>query len=131
MPFAESPAVLVVDDNREITRMLSRNLGGANVRVITAASGLECFQALSATRIDLILLDIRLPDFNGWGILSLLRLTEPLCHIPVIMVSGEAPDPDLLRQLKPEYYIRKPFDMQDLLQRVEKIIDAREIGICR
>ena len=117
-------SVLVVDDDSEITRMLSHNLGDECVRVITACSGLDCIKILSETKIDLILLDIRLPDFNGWDLLSLFRLTEPLRNIPVILVSVEPPDKTLLSQLKPEGYIQKPFDMCDLLQRVEEIISA-------
>ncbi len=117
-------SVLVVDDDSEITRMLSHNLGDECIRVITARNGLECMKTLSETKVDLILLDIRLPDFDGWGLLSLLRLTEPLRHIPVILVSVEPPDKALLSQLKPEDYIQKPFDMRDLLQRVEGIIST-------
>jgi DNA-binding response OmpR family regulator len=72
--------------------------------------------------VDLILLDLGLPDFNGWGILSLLRLTEPLRHIPVIVVTVEPPDVALMEKLKPDDYIQKPFDMRDLLMRVRNIV---------
>ena len=80
---------------------------------------------LHEARVDLIILDLRLPDFNGWGILSLLRLTEPLRHIPVIMVSVEPPNKGLIEKLKPDDYIQKPFDMRDLLMRVRRVIGSR------
>jgi len=84
-------SVLVVEDNREISKLIRRNLEDNGTQVVEAATGLECIRILNEARVDLILLDLGLPDFNGWGILSLLRLTEPLRHIPVIMVSVEPP----------------------------------------
>ena len=75
---------------------------------------------------DLILLDLRLPDFNGWGILSLLRLTEPLCDIPVIIVTIEPPDTALIEQFSPNDYVQKPFDISDFLARVRKVIGSKD-----
>ena len=124
MPKVEGRSVLVVDDDRAITKMLSHNLGDGKIQIMTAANGYECVKILHQTKVDLILLDIKLPDFSGWGILSLLRLTEALSHIPVIMVSIEPPDRALLNQLKPDDYIQKPFDMRDLLVSVERIMGS-------
>ena len=119
-------SVLVVDDDQEISKLLRRNLEDKDTEVVEAASGFECIRILRQAKVDLILLDVRLPDFNGWGILSLLRLTEPLCHTPVIVVSVEPPDTALIEKLKPDDYIQKPFDMRDLLERVRKIIGSRD-----
>ncbi len=119
-------SVLVVDDDQEVSKLLRRNLEDKDIEVIEAASGFECIRILRQAKVDLILLDVRLPDFNGWGILSLLRLTEPLCHTPVIVVSVEPPDTALIERLKPDDYIQKPFDMRDLLERVRKIIGSRD-----
>ncbi len=125
MAKAEGRSVLVVDDDCAVTKMLSHNLGGSEIQIMTAANGCECVKMLCQTNVDLILLDINLPDFSGWGILSLLRLTETLRHIPVIMVSIEPPDMTMLNQLKPDDYIQKPFDMRDLLLRVKEVVGAR------
>ena len=124
MVKARRRSVLVVDDDYAITKMLSHNLGKSKVQIMTAANGCECVKILCQTNVDLILLDIKLPDFSGWGILSLLRLTEPLRHIPVIMVSVEPPDKALLNQFKPDDYIQKPFDVRDLLVRVGRIMGS-------
>ncbi len=118
-------SVLVVDDDRAIGRLIKRNLEDKDIQVVETATGLDCMRILHEARIDLILLDVKLPDFNGWGILSLLRLTEPLCHIPVIVVSVEPPDTALIEKLRPDDYIQKPFDMRDLLMRVRKVIGSR------
>ena len=119
-------SVLVVDDDQEISKLLKRNLEDKDTEVVEAASGFECIRILRQAKVDLILLDVRLPDFNGWGILSLLRLTEPLHNIPVIVVSVEPPDTGLIEKLKPDDYIQKPFDLRDLLERVRKIIGSRD-----
>ncbi len=121
---AEGRSVLVVDDDCAVTKMLSHNLGDSKVRIITAANGCECVKRLCQTTVDLIILDINLPDFSGWGILSLLRLTRALCHIPVIMVSVEPPDAVMLNRLKPNDYIQKPFDMRDLMVRVGRVMGS-------
>ena len=118
-------SVLVVDDDQAISKLIRHNLEDEDIQVVEAASGLDCIRMLHEARVDLILLDLRLPDFNGWGILSLLRLTEPLRHIPVIVVSVEPPNTALIEQFRPDEYIQKPFDMRDLLARVRRVIDLR------
>ena len=115
-------SILVVDDDRAISTLIRQNLEGEDTCVLEAATGLDCMKILQETKVDLVVLDLSLPDFNGWGILSLLRLTEPYHLIPVIMVSGEPPDTALIEQLKPDDYVQKPFDMSDLLARVRKAI---------
>ena len=112
--------VLVVDDDRAMGQLLQRNLEDRDTRVVKAVTGLEGITILNKARVDLVLLDIRLPDFSGWGILSLLRLTEPLQHIPVIVLTGEPPNNALLAQFKPDYYMQKPFDIRDLTVRVKR-----------
>jgi DNA-binding response OmpR family regulator len=115
---------LVVDDDRATCRLIRRNLEDEGTQVVEAATGLDGIRILREIRVDLILLDIRLPDFNGWAILSLLRLTESLRHIPVIVVSVEPPDTALIEKFRPDDYIQKPFDIRDLLARVRKVIGS-------
>ncbi len=125
---AERHLVLVVDDDRAVGKLIRHNLGSKSIYVVDAASGLDCIKILRKTKVDLIILDIKLPDFNGWGILSLLRLTEPLRHIPVIIVSVEPPDAALIERLQPDAYIQKPFDIRDLLLRVKELIGSKSAG---
>ncbi len=120
-------SVLVVDDDRAISKLLRQNLEDAGTQVTEAASGLEAISALQDHKVDIVLLDIRLPDFSGWGILSLLRLTEALRELPVIVVSEEPPNATLMNRLQPDDYIRKPFDMRDLITRVGRVADARNL----
>ena len=121
-------SVLVVDDDRAISKLIRHNLESTGTQVVEAASGFDCIRILRQAKVDLILLDLRLPDFSGWGILSLLRLTEPLHDIPVIVVSVEPPNTALMEQFRLDDYIQKPFDMRDLVVRVRKVIGSRSVS---
>lgn len=120
--------VLAVDDDWAMTRLIRRNLEKEDIAVVEVGTGLDCMRVLCAEGADLILLDLRLPDFNGWGILSLLRATDSLKNIPVIIVSVEPPDIDRIRQLRPDDYLQKPFDIRELLSRVRRLVGQRSSG---
>jgi DNA-binding response OmpR family regulator len=121
---AKQLLILVVEDDQEISKLIRHNLENKSTEVIEAATGLDGIRVLREMRVDLVLLDLKLPDFNGWGILSLLRLTEPLRHIPVVVTSIEPPNTALIERLRPNDYIQKHFDMRDLLTRVRKVINS-------
>lgn len=117
--------VVVTDDDWATTRVIKYNLENKDIQVLQADNALECLKLVSEGKVDLLLLDLGLPDFTGWGIISLLRLTPFLADIPVIVISGRTPDRGLMQLFKPEDYIQKPFDVRDLVNRVRKIIDAK------
>lgn len=119
---ADLVAILIVEDDQIMSKLIKQNLEDESIRVVEAATGLECIRIIREAKVDLILLDIRLPDFSGWGILSLIRLTEKLHKIPVIVVSVEPPNAALLEQYKPNGYIQKPFDIRHLLAEVKTVI---------
>ena len=121
-------SILVVDDDQAISKLIRLNLEDKGTQVIEAATGLDCIKILREIKVDLILLDMGLPDFNGWGILSLLRLTEPLRHISVIVVSVEHPNKALIEQLRVDDYIQKPFDTRDLMKSVKEVINSRNVN---
>lgn len=113
--------ILVVDDDPGISRLLRYNLEDRDTRVIAAANGLEGIRLLTEEKIDLLILDIKLPDFSGWGILSLLRISEVYRRLPVIMISVELFETELITTYRPDGYLQKPFDVRQLLAMVEKI----------
>lgn len=104
--------------------MIKRNLEDTGTKVVEAASDFDCIRILHQTKIDLILLDLMMPDFNGWSILNLVRITEPPCHIPVSVVSVEPPNMPLVWQFKPDDCIQKPFDIRDLLMRMDRVVNS-------
>lgn len=119
--------VVAVDDDWTITKLIRRNLESENIHVVEASTGLDCIRVINEGGVDLILLDLVLPDFNGWGILSLLKLTDSLRDIPVIVISVDPPDAGLLRLFKPEDYIQKPFDIRDLMGRVKRLLEKKYV----
>ncbi|MEW6142560.1 MAG: response regulator [Chloroflexota bacterium] len=117
-------SVLIVDSDAVLSRLMKHNLEDESTAVTQAGTGLDCMKVLSEKRIDLLLLDTALPDFNGWGILSLLRLTAPLRGILIVMMTTDAPSTALIQGLKPDDCIQKPFDMRDLVNRVGKLMSS-------
>ena len=119
------PFIIVAEDDQTISRLIRYNLEKLGAQVSEAQTGLDCIRLLSQTKTDLLLLDVGLPDFSGWGILSLLRLTDSMSKIPVMIVSVNAPGSGLIERLGPDDYIQKPFDMRDLISRVSTLISSR------
>lgn len=119
--------VVAVDDDWAVTRMIRMNLENQDIQVAEVSTGLDCLKRVCEHGADLILLDLRLPDLDGWGILGLLRMTHSLHHIPVIVVSVEPPDAACMRQFQPDDYIQKPFDIRDLLARAKRLIGQRHV----
>ncbi len=117
--------ILVVDGDRELSKLVRCNLEDEDTRVVEATTGLEGIKLLNEGKVDLIVLDIKLPDFSGWGILGLLRMSEAYRWLPVIMASAEPPDNALMGRLKPDSYLRKPFDMRELTAKVAEAIGSK------
>ncbi len=113
--------ILVVDDDPGISRLLRYNLEDRDTRVIAAVNGLEGIRLLTEEKIDLLILDIKLPDFSGWGVLSLLRISEVYRRLPVIMISVESAETELVTTYRPDGYLQKPFDVRQLLAMVEEV----------
>ncbi|MCH8863967.1 MAG: response regulator [Chloroflexi bacterium] len=113
--------ILVVDDDPGISRLLRYNLEDRDTRVIAAVNGLEGMRLLTEEKIDLLILDIKLPDFSGWGILSLLRISGVYRRLPVIMISVESLETEIITTYRPDGYLQKPFDVRQLLAMVEKV----------
>jgi len=106
--------VLVVDDEPDIRELIQLNLELAGYTVITAADGKEALEAVQREAPDAILLDLMMPEVDGWGVLDQLksRSGRDLSEIPVFMVTARAEPENRLRggiegALR---YITKPFD---------------------
>jgi len=110
--------ILAVDDEENVRRLLQRILEGAGYNVITAGNGQEALDKISLGGLNLVLLDIRMPEMDGFQTLDLIRKQ---CDIPVIMVTGVGgvtPGKDALN-LGSDDYVIKPFQSNELLARIE------------
>src|SRR3989454_6365553 len=126
----EGYALLVVDDNDDnrytLTQRLKRQ-GYANVA--TARDGREALDVLRTRPFDLVLLDIMMPELNGYQVLAELKADERLRHIPVIMVSAVDELDSVIRciELGAEDYLPKPFNPTLLRARVGACLEKKRL----
>jgi DNA-binding response OmpR family regulator len=113
--------ILVVDDTRNVQIMLTDFLIGQDFEVLTASDGREALAVVSDSHPDLILLDIMMPNMDGYQFISQLRRTSDL---PVIMITAKQQEVDLIRgfDLGADDYITKPFKMRELLVRMRAVL---------
>jgi len=121
-----SKRILVVDDEEDILHFLELVLGDKGYEVTTAANGHEALARAQADRPDLILLDIMMPQMDGWEVLKLLRVDEETATLPVAMLSARTEAQDRVQGLQEGAidYICKPFALQELLGKIDSIFEA-------
>jgi DNA-binding response OmpR family regulator len=119
--------ILAVDDETALTDLVSYHLGRAGHRVETAANGWEALEAVRRERPDLILLDLMLPDLDGFGVCEILGRDPATATIPLIIISAWAsPDSrNLSLELGALDYLTKPFSPAELVDRVNRLVSAR------
>jgi len=124
--MSDARRVLVVDDQKDIRDMARLVLNGAGYDVVTASSGREALKLASASTFDLVLLDINMPELDGWATLRLLRADEAHDTLPVAMFSVKSEVRDKVAGLKDGAidYITKPFGVDELVSRVSRILAA-------
>jgi adenylate cyclase len=125
-----NPALLVVDDNEDNRYMLSQQLNIQGYDNITiATNGHEALNILRSKSFDLVLLDIMMPDLNGYEVLESMRSSPELRNIPVIMISGIGELDSVVRciELGAEDYLPKPFEPTLLRARVRATLERKRL----
>jgi DNA-binding response OmpR family regulator len=117
--------ILVVDDEDDILHFLELVLREKGYEVSTASTGHEALTKAQIERPDLVLLDIMMPQMDGWEVLKLLRVDEGTSRIPVAMLSARTEAKDRVQGLQEGAidYICKPFSLQELLGKIGSIFD--------
>jgi len=112
--------VLVADDSRAIRSWLRRQLSAEGYTVIEAEHGIDAVHAARATRPDVVLLDVDMPEMNGYQALSAMRADPRLNDVPVLFLTGRAATQDVVEGLRLGAldYLRKPCEPEELLARV-------------
>ena len=118
------PTVLIVDDDADTVDLLRVTLEKEGCRISTAKSGEEALHMAREQHPDLISLDIRLPDLDGFEVLQLLKRDSQTADIPVMFVSV-VPDVERGLQLGAAAYLSKPLDMEQLLEVVDRILSSK------
>lgn len=118
------PRILVVDDEPEAVELIEFNLKQSGYTVSTAGDGAEALKKARAQVPDLIVLDVMLPEMDGFEICKTLRLDPATVRVPIIMLTAKAAEIDrvLGLELGADDYLTKPFSTRELLLRIKKIL---------
>jgi DNA-binding response OmpR family regulator len=118
---SQQRSVLVVDDDDDIRTLVAELLRRAGYAVHEAANGREGLRTFHAERPDLVLLDVSMPELDGWETLERIR---ELSDVPVLMLTAKAQEADRVRGLRggADDYVQKPFAREELLARVEAVL---------
>lgn len=120
--------VLVVDDNPDSVAIMRGMLEGRGYDVAAAHSGTEALQFLKKETVDLVLLDIMMPEMSGMEVLQRIKEDAATGRLPVILVTAKTQDEDVISgyQYGADYYITKPFTAKQLLYGIELILGEGE-----
>ncbi len=120
--------VLCIEDEPEMIDLVKLILERKGFQVVGAVGGREGLKSIRREKPDLVLLDLMMPDVDGWEVYRQMRAEEALKDIPVIVVTAKAHNIDKvlgLRIVKVNDYLTKPFGPQELLNSIEKVLSAR------
>lgn len=118
------PRVLVVDDDKQIVRVVRAYLEREGFQVFSAYDGETALHIIRRERPDLIVLDLLLPGRDGWEITRILRSDESLAGIPIIMLTARVDDTDKIvgLELGADDYVTKPFNPREVVARVRAVL---------
>lgn len=121
--------ILLVEDNAMNRDMLVRRLSRRGFEVLTAENGTGGLRAARDVAPDLILMDLSLPQIDGWELTRILKANSETRAIPVIALTAHAMRGDLERALEAgcEDYDTKPVDIERLLGKIERILEAKNM----
>ena len=122
----ESKLILVVDDEPRMRRFMRMNLDLEGYRVIEADNGLEAVDRVREDLPDLVLLDVMMPEMDGFEALRLIRQTS---NVPVIMLTVKADEEDRIKglELGADDYVTKPFSPRELASRIKAVLRRSEM----
>lgn len=114
--------VVVIEDEEYLAELIKINLGLRGIEVITSEFGEEGYEQVLKIKPDLILLDARLPDIDGWEICKRLKSEEEVRNIPVVFVTAAAQESDKIRAKESgaDGFLAKPFQISDLLKIIQQ-----------
>ena len=129
-PAYQACKILVVDDSRTLRRILISSLKGLGLEnVVEAANGLEAVEVIRNQPVDLVLLDLEMPELDGLGVLEILKKDEEFKMLPVIVISGADQIEKTIRciEIGAEDYLPKPYDPILLRARIFSSLEKKRL----
>ena len=116
--------ILAVDDELDILQLIEMTLISDGFEVVTASNGIEALERARIHKPDLILLDLMMPEMDGFEVIKNLKQTPNMRNIPVIMLTARAQAHERIEGLSAgaDDYITKPFELEELKLRIESIL---------
>lgn len=119
--------LLVVDDERDFVDIVSERLGAKGFDILRAFDGREGFEKARTEKPDLIILDVVMPEMNGYDVCKSLKLDESFKHIPIIMLTMRFEPNDIMfgKSVGADAYLPKPLELELLLHTVNMLLSAK------
>ncbi len=123
------PKILLIEDNELNRDMLSRRLTRKGFHVIVAENGKKGLEMTKAEKPDLVLMDMNLPEIDGWNATKTIKLDKAIKHIPVIALTSHAMTGDKERTFAAgcDEYEPKPIDFSALLTKIHRLLPEQPI----
>jgi PAS domain S-box-containing protein len=124
--------IMIVDDEMRNVIPLLTIIENCKAKVVIASNGLECLDKLKSSRnIDLILLDIMMPEIDGFEVLSRIRKNQQFCSLPIINITarGKAEDREKCLAAGADDFIAKPVSTDQLLEKISKLLADKSGGL--
>ena len=122
--------ILIADDERDLVEMLAYNLRKKGYQTFAAYNGFEAWNQIQSERPDLLILDLMMPDLDGWELCRLIRRNneEEIKELSILMLTARAMPEDRVYGLEigADDYLTKPFSLNELILRVEKLTERRK-----
>ncbi len=129
-PIPPKPKILVVDDTEDNLDLLEFALKRKPVTMMRAASGAECLELAGRENPDVILLDIQMPEMDGYETFRRLRANPKTTKIPVVFLTAQKKDPESIEKglaLGVDEYLTKPIDVEELLVRTRMLLQLKRV----
>ncbi|MDB6058906.1 MAG: two component transcriptional regulator, winged helix family [Verrucomicrobiales bacterium] len=125
-----SRKILIVDDEPDALELIAYNLKQGGFNVVTAKDGGEALEKVKSTSPDLIILDVMLPEMDGFALCRVFKGAPVTACIPIIMLTAKAAEIDrvLGLELGADDYVTKPFSPRELVLRVKKLLERTHGG---
>jgi DNA-binding response OmpR family regulator len=124
--MATEPYIIYIEDERPVFELVRHALKLVGYDLAGATTGRRGLELIRQQKPDLLLLDLMMPDFNGWDVYRELKKDPDLAGIPVIVITAKIPQQDriLVDGLPPvDDYITKPFDVERLIRSVQNFLE--------
>lgn len=129
MPSGPLRKVVCVEDEQEMIDLMRLILSRKGFEVIGANGGRQGLEIIRAEKPDVVLLDLMMPEMDGWQVYQQLKADPNTADIPVIVVTAKAQNIDKVLGLhiaKVDDYIPKPFSLQELVDRIEAVLKRKQ-----